>query len=232
MAEQNKQSRVYGIFQSISRDYDRANARISLGMQKSWKQMLIGRLAETLPEGAGMLDVCCGTGDIALDTAERRKDLQIVGLDFSPAMLAVAEEKNNGKHNVRFVQGDAMALPFEENQFAAASISFGLRNTADYEQVLREMRRVVEPGGAIYCLDSFVPENPLIQPFYRIYFRYIMPLIGGGRKHQQEYRWLYESTQTFLQPGELEALYRKVGLKEVGRKSRMFGACVMIRGQK
>lgn len=232
MADPSKQTRVYGIFQSISEDYDRANARISLGMQKSWKQMLIDRLVGTLPEGTAMLDVCCGTGDIALDAAERRKDLQIVGLDFSPAMLAVAEEKKNGKDNVRFVQGDAMALPFEENQFAAACISFGLRNTADYEQVLREMRRVVEPGGAIYCLDSFVPENRLIQPFYRIYFRYIMPLIGGGKKHLQEYRWLYESTQTFLQPGELERLYRKVELKEVGRKSRMFGACVMIWGQK
>lgn len=232
MAEQNKQTRVYGIFQSISTDYDRANARISLGMQKNWKQMLVNRLAESLPTGASVLDVCCGTGDIALDTAEKRGDLQVVGLDFSPAMLAVAEGKKNGKENVRFLQGDAMALPFEENTFAAACISFGLRNTADYEQVLREMRRVVEPGGAIYCLDSFVPENPLIKPFYRIYFRYIMPLLGGGKKHRQEYQWLYESTQVFLQPRELEKLYHGVGLKEVGRKKRMFGACVMIWGQK
>ena len=232
MAEQNKQTRVYGIFQSISTDYDRANARISLGMQKNWKQMLVNRLAESLPKGASVLDVCCGTGDIALDTAEKRGDLQVVGLDFSPAMLAVAEGKKNGKENVRFLQGDAMALPFEENTFAAACISFGLRNTADYEQVLREMRRVVEPGGAIYCLDSFVPENPLIKPFYRIYFRYVMPLLGGGKKHRQEYQWLYESTQVFLQPRELEKLYRSVGLKEVGRKKRMFGACVMIWGQK
>ena len=232
MAEQNKQTRVYGIFQSISTDYDRANARISLGMQKNWKQMLVNRLAESLPKGASVLDVCCGTGDIALDTAEKRGDLQVVGLDFSPAMLAVAEGKKNGKENVRFLQGDAMALPFGENTFAAACISFGLRNTADYEQVLREMRRVVEPGGAIYCLDSFVPENPLIKPFYRIYFRYIMPLLGGGKKHRQEYQWLYESTQVFLQPRELEKLYRSVGLKEVGRKKRMFGACVMIWGQK
>ena len=232
MGDTSKQTKVYGVFQNISEDYDRANARISLGMQRNWKQMLVNRLAASLPEGAAMLDVCCGTGDIALDTAERRGDLQVVGLDFSPAMLAVAEGKKQGKENVRFMQGDAMALPFGENQFAAACISFGLRNTADYEQVLREMRRVVEPGGAIYCLDSFVPESPLIKPFYRIYFRYLMPLLGGGKKHKQEYQWLYESTQVFLQPGELERLYRKVGLTAVGRKSRMFGACVLIWGQK
>lgn len=231
MGDPSKQTRVYGIFQSISEDYDRANTRISLGMEKGWKRMLTDRLAE-YPTGASILDVCCGTGDITLETAGKRQDLQVTGLDFSPAMLSVAESKRKGRQNATFLQGDAMALPFEDDCFEAACISFGLRNTADYEQVLREMRRVVKPGGSVYCLDSFVPESRIIRPFYRIYFRFIMPLIGGGRKHVQEYKWLYESTQKFLHPKGLEELYRTVGLKEVRMKRKLFGACVLVWGEK
>ena len=231
MDNQSKESRVYGIFQSISEGYDRANTRISLGMEKGWKRMLTDRLSQ-LPSGARILDVCCGTGDITLETAGNRPDLDVTGLDFSPAMLAVAESKRGGRENARFVQGDAMALPFEDERFEAACISFGLRNTADYRQVLRELRRVVKPGGMVYCLDSFVPESPIIRPFYRIYFRFIMPLIGGGRKHVQEYKWLYESTQQFLLPRELEELFQAVGLHEVRARRKLFGACVLIWGAK
>lgn len=231
MGDVSKQARVYGIFQNISEDYDRANTRISLGMEKSWKKMLTDRLT-AYPAGASILDVCCGTGDITLETAKKRKDLLVVGLDFSPAMLSVAEGKCQGRQNVRFLQGDAMALPFEDDSFKAACISFGLRNTADYGQVLREMYRVVEPGGSVYCLDSFVPESRIIKPFYRLYFRFIMPLLGGGRKHVQEYKWLYRSTQTFLRPGELEKLFRAVGLKEVHTRRKLFGACVLVWGEK
>lgn len=231
MGNLSKETLVYGIFQNISENYDRANIRISLGIAKRWKAMLTERLTDC-PAGASILDVCCGTGDIALETAAKRPDLHLVGLDFSPAMLKVAESKRGGMENVRFVQGDAMALPFEDDQFAAACISFGLRNTANYEQVLREMRRVVKPGGVICCLDSFVPESRFIRPFYQFYFRFIMPLVGGGRKYVQEYKWLYESTQKFLHPKELEELYRTIGLKDVRGKRKMFGACVLVWGQK
>jgi len=231
MDNPSKQDLVYGIFQKISKDYDRANTRISLGMEKGWKRMLIDRLAQCPPD-AEVLDVCCGTGDITLATAARRPGLKLVGLDFSPAMLEVAEAKRQGRENARFLQGDAMTLPFEAERFAASCISFGLRNTADYEQVLREMRRVTKPGGSIYCLDSFVPENPLIRPFYRLYFRFIMPRLGGRTKHVQEYQWLYESTQTFLRPGELEALFQQVGLKNIRTQRKLFGACVLIWGER
>lgn len=232
MESRKKEEKVYGIFQSISQSYDRANTRISLGMEKGWKRLLTDRLAGTLPQGAALLDVCCGTGDIALGMADLRPDLTVTGLDFSPAMLAVAEDKRGGRERVRFVQGDAMALPFEAERFEAACISFGLRNTADYERVLREMERVVRPGGAVCCLDSFVPENRLIRPFYRLYFQYLMPLLGGGKKHVQEYQWLYRSTRDFLRPDQLEELFREVGLKDVQRKSRLFGACVFLWGHK
>ena len=224
------EKRVYSIFEQISGGYDRANARISLGLHRRWKRMLTHRLAGLTPPGAQVLDVCCGTGDIALETARLRSDLTVTDLDFSPAMLQVAESRGRDLGNVRFVRGSALALPGEDGQFAAACISFGLRNTADYGRVLREMRRVVQPGGMVYCLDSFVPDNWLIRPFYRLYFRYLMPLIGGGRRDAACYRWLYESTERFLRRDALEALFREVGMTGVQAESRMFGACVLVLG--
>ena len=228
---EDKEALVYGIFEKISHGYDSANTRISMGMHHRWKRMLTDRLTEWTPGNGRLLDVCCGTGDIALESARRRRDLEVTGLDFSPAMLREAEDRGRDLKNIHFTRGSAMELPFEDNSFAAVSISFGLRNTADYTRVLGELRRVVNPGGMVYCLDSFVPENRLIRPFYRLYFRYLMPLLGGVGSSVSSYRWLYQSTEDFVRRGELETLFRTVGLTEVHSESRMFGACVLVWGR-
>ena len=108
------------------------------------------------------------------------------------------------------------------------SISFGLRNCADPEQVLREIFRVLKPGGRCLCLDSFVPEIAVVRPFYRYYFGQIMPLIGGGTAHRKEYEWLQESTESFLRPGQLADLMRDCGFDSVRMRRRMMGACVLL----
>ena len=226
-----KEARVYGIFQEISEGYDRANTRISLGLHRSWKRMLTGCLTKSLPAGAEMLDVCCGTGDVALEVAGKRRDVRVTGLDFSPAMLEAAERRRKGLPNVRFLQGNALELPAEDGRFAAACVSFGLRNTADFARGLEELKRVVRPGGWVYCLDSFVPEGRLVRPFYRFYFRRVMPRLGGGRKHAASYRWLYDSTEQFLRRGELAELFRTVGLEDIRSSCRMFGACALVWGR-
>ena len=225
-----KEKTVYQIFQKIAGRYDRSNVLISLGLQGRWKKMLTGRLLKNLPEGAAVLDVCSGTGDIALELARTRRDLRVTGLDFSPAMLKEAERRRRGRKNVRFLQGNALALPFRDGVFDAAVISFGLRNTADYGRALREMVRVVKADGSVLCLDSFVPGMRLVRPFYRFYFRNVMPLIGGGLKHRKEYRWLYLSTQSFLRPEQLVRMFREAGLEDVCLESRMFGACALVTG--
>lgn len=232
--ENSKAKRVHGVFQAIAGGYDGANNRISLGMQKSWKRMLTSRLLHQIPTGENLLDVCCGTGDIALTMAEKRRDIQVTGIDFSEAMLEIAREKRDQKElsQLLLIEADAMNLPFEDDTFAAATISFGLRNTADYMQVINEMKRVVRPGGAIYCLDSFVPESRWVQPFYRIYFHKIMPLLGGGKRYKKEYQWLSESTEQFLRSKELMLLFQQADLKKVRRRQKMFGACAMVWGQK
>ena len=227
-----KEKTVYQIFQKIAGRYDRANERISLGLQGRWKRLLTGELIRNLPKGSKVLDVCCGTGDIALLLARGRKDLTVTGIDFSPAMLSVAEQRKKDRRNIRFLRGNAMALPFGDEEFDAAVISFGLRNTADYTKTLCEMKRVVKKGGIIACLDSFVPGLKIVKPFYRFYFRDLVPFLGGGIRYRNEYRWLYRSTKEFLRREELEALFRTIGLTDVRAVSRMFGACSLVAGLK
>ncbi|MDO5476209.1 MAG: ubiquinone/menaquinone biosynthesis methyltransferase [Eubacteriales bacterium] len=232
MKRQRSRADVYEIFQTVAPRYDRANARISLGLEQGWKKLLVKRLLAGAGPGQQILDVCCGTGDIAIAAARRATGTRVTGLDFSPAMLAVAREKGRGLSNLQWVQGDAMELPFPDGTFSAACISFGLRNTPDHARVLREMSRVVQPGGKVYCLDSFVPDNPVILPAYRLYFRYLMPVLGGGRKYRQQYTWLYQSTQQFPRRKKLMRQFARTGLAGVQSRSRMFGACVLIEGTK
>lgn len=223
-----KESTVRHVFERISDTYDGANRRISLGFQTGWKNRLLAAMLRHTREGDPVLDVCCGTGDLAVALAQHRR--QAVGVDFSPAMLAVAEEKGRGLSGLSWWEGNAMSLPFETGQFSAACISFGLRNTTDYTQVLREMGRVVRLGGLVCCLDSFVPESPLIRPFYRLYFQGVMPILGGGRRKRKEYQWLWQSTQAFVSQEELAELFRRSGLAQVSYESYLFGTCALHMG--
>ena len=232
MNKELKSKYVYEVFQNISTKYDSANTRISLGLQKQWKNFLVKQISDTVPAEGSLVDICCGTGDIAIWCAQKRKDIKVTGMDFSPAMLKVAKEKSGQMDNVCWIEGDALSLPFPDNSFSAACISFGLRNTSDYEKVIAEIKRVIKENGTIYCLDSFVPDNKLIQPFYKLYFKYFMPLLGGGKTNYKEYLWLYKSTHDFLRKDELISLYEKVGLKDIKFKSKMFGACVLVQGKK
>ena len=223
---------MYDIFESLAPRYDRANARISLGLEKGWKRMMVKRVLAENSGGKDILDVCCGTGDIAIALARENPAFYVTGIDFSPAMLAQAREKGAGITTLHWVQGDVMDLPFKDESFDVVCISFGLRNTPDYRRVLREMRRILRPGGKVYCLDSFVPDNPAILPAYRLYFRHMMPVLGGGRKYRKQYTWLCQSTEQFPRRRELMKQFVRAGFTQVQSRSRMLGACVLIEGTK
>lgn len=217
----NKEEKVYNIFQKIAGNYDAANDRMSLGMQKGWKHNLCNAVFSEIQSG-NVLDVCCGTGDVAIALSER---LSATGLDFSPAMLKIAEER---KANVKWIQGSALSLPFADKSFNGATISFGLRNTADFRAVLEEMKRVIVPGGFLFVLDSFEPGKGFVYPFYKLYFKYIVPIIGGRNEYSEEYRWLNESTEEFLSPEELGSLMADIGLKDIKTEKYIFGACCLV----
>ena len=224
---------VHGVFESIADGYDSANNRISLGMHNLWKRELCKAATkgcDTSKRAGLVLDVCCGTGDITEALARNNPDTFVVGLDFSAHMLDVARTRMEGLDNVMLVEGNAMELPFDNDTFDAAVISFGLRNTPDYEQVVNEMRRVVRPGGVVACLDASVPSSKFVEPFYQFYYKNIMTVLGGGISHRKEYEWLYESTQEFLRKDELAALFESCGLTHVQVHSFMFGAAALHTG--
>lgn len=219
-----KKELVYDVFQNISETYDRTNDAISFGAHRVWKRRLIDQIVDLKPEA--VLDVATGTGDLALWIAREVKDAHIVGTDLSENMLKVAESRRKEENlsNVEFIAGNAMELPFEDNRFDVVVVSFGLRNMPDYKAVVAEMTRVLKPEGCFYCLESSYPSSKLIKPFFKMYFKYIMPFIGGlFAKAPREYRYLNASTEAFLSKEELAAIMREVGLKDVGYKSHMLG---------
>lgn len=227
-----KSKKVYEIFERISPYYDSANNRISLGMQKKWKKLITDDISLRINEKSQILDICCGTGDIGIDIAKKRNDIKITGLDFSSSMIEIAKKKSENMKNISFVIGDAKNLPYENDKFSATVISFGLRNTDDYYQVISEMARVTKKDGYIYILDSFIVQNKLILPFYTFFFRFVMPLLGGGIKRYKDYTWLYESTKNFVRIKDILNMYKAVGIKDISIKKMLFGASVIIRGQK
>lgn len=232
MTDRNEE-RICSIFQSIAGHYDAMNNFISLGRHHRWKAALINEISGV---GNQFLDVCCGTGDITLGIARTCKDANVYGVDFSSEMLKKAEERRKYQRiddRVRFLQGNALSLLFDDVCFDCAVISFGLRNTRNYETVLKEMTRVIRNGGIVACLDSFRPENRLFIPFYHLYFRHMMPLMGklfAGA--YGEYKWLSESTDSFLSKSDLADMFQKVGLTKVRVRTFCFGACVMHIGIK
>ena len=234
MVQQSKEERVHQVFESISSQYDRMNSVISLQLHKVWRKDVMKMM--NVQAGDSSLDVCCGTADwtIALGQAAGQ-DGRTEGLDFSQNMLKVGQVKLKEKQ-LEYIQlhhGNAMELPFEDNQFDYVTIGFGLRNVPDYLQVLKEMERVAKPGGMIVCLETSNPTLPVYKQVYQLYFRHLMPLAGRifARSHK-EYSWLQESTQTFPSKEELAKLFKEAGLSKVKYKSYSGGAAAVHCGIK
>lgn len=226
-----KEQYVYKVFQNIAEGYDMANRRISLLQHERWKKKAADVLCDPLPRNSKILDIGCGTGDMLQIIASKRSDCALTGLDFSPNMLAVAKKRLINAENVDLIKGNALDIPFKDNTYNGVCISFALRNTADYRKALSEAFRVLRDGGSFVCIDSFLPENRLIRPFYNIYFSMIMPLLGGGIKKIREYRWLKKSTVDFISALELAKMMKSTGFNGIRIKRFLFGACVLVSGR-
>ncbi len=229
----DKEEKVYRVFQTIYNDYDRMNDLISFKQHRKWKRQLVFRAAANRP--GQILDLCTGTGDIALWLAKACPDADIVGLDFSENMLETAEKRRrtDGAKHVSFRHGSALELPFEEGSFDCVTISFGLRNLPSYDKALAEIHRVLRRGGHFFCLDASYPTSPLVKPFFRLYFKYIMPQSGNlFAAHKEEYRWLNQSTEAFLSKKELAGLMEETGFHGVTFKSYLLGAAACHSGVK
>lgn len=208
---------VHSLFEKIAKKYDRMNDIISFGRHRAWRRKTMKLI--DMKEGQQALDVCCGTCDWTIDLAGASRTGAITGLDFSKNMLEIGKqkiEKLGLQEQITLVEGNAMELPFEDNQFDVVTIGFGLRNVPDYLQVLKEMHRVVKPGGQVVCLEM---SKPTWQPFkgiYYLYFEKIMPFFGMlFANDYKSYAWLPESLKLFPGAAELAQLYKEAGAVEV-----------------
>lgn len=212
---QTKEQKVHSVFESISTDYDKMNSVISFNLHKKWRADIMKRM-NVKPESKA-LDVCCGTADWTISLANSvGSHGHVTGLDFSNAMLTSAAPKTDKYPNITLIQGNAMELPFEDHTFDYVTIGFGLRNVPDYEKALKEMHRVVKPGGVVACLETSQSEIPGYRQLFRLYFNYIMPVFGKlFAKSYKEYSWLQESADEFPGREELAQLFKSAGFTRV-----------------
>jgi demethylmenaquinone methyltransferase / 2-methoxy-6-polyprenyl-1,4-benzoquinol methylase len=214
---------VRAMFDRITPAYDRMNRIMSLGMDGSWRALAVR--ASGVAPGDAALDVCCGTGDLAielLDAVSTRG--RVVGLDFSEAMLDAARRKSS---QVEWVRGDALALPFAGGEFAAATIGFGMRNLADPLRGFAELERVVRPGGRVVCLELTDPPA-WAAPFARLWTDRAVPLLGRlVARETDAYRYLPASVRRFPPADELAAVMARAGLRRV-RYRRLSGGAVAV----
>lgn len=227
-----KERYVYHVFQEIAEGYDRANQRISLGAHMRWKKKAAAFLIRRMPGRPHILDLGCGTGDMLRIFYEMNSHADLTGLDFSPHMLKIAGRNCRDINKLTLIRGNALKIPLPDVSFDGVAISFALRNTADYDKVLKEAYRVLKPGGIFICLDSFVPESPLIRPFYHIYFSCIMPFLGGGVRRRKAYQWLTSSTKAFISVKELKRRMSGAGYRDLSERSFLFGASAFVAGRK
>jgi demethylmenaquinone methyltransferase/2-methoxy-6-polyprenyl-1,4-benzoquinol methylase len=227
--ENTKAVQVEQMFDRIAGKYDLLNDWISMGFHKQWKRVACQKLH--LAPGGKALDICTGTGDLInylLPLVGPQGTVD--GLDFSENMLAIARQRHQNTPNVSLTQGDALQLPYPDNSFNAAIISFGLRNVTNIPQALQEMNRVLKPGGWMVNLDT--APKPFL-PGMRFYFSKIMPLIGGAlARDSQAYQYLSNSTQHFLTPPELKVAFEQAGCVNVSSETLMLGSVSLQAGQK
>jgi demethylmenaquinone methyltransferase / 2-methoxy-6-polyprenyl-1,4-benzoquinol methylase len=205
------EQQVAAMFDRVSRFYDLINSVMSAGLHHAWRM----RAADIARVGPGdrVLDVAAGTGDLTIELSKRvGPDGEVVGVDISEGMLALAREK---APEIRFEQGSALDLPYESGEFAAATTGFAARNFSDLRRGLAEMRRVVRPGGRVVVLDFTTPTRPPLSWFFQLWFDRIVPLLGRFSDDPDAYNYLPNSVKRFPPPDRLAAELADVGLTDV-----------------
>ena len=230
MSQQARADRIRQMFDQIAEGYDRRNRLFSLDRDTGWRRSA-ARLAR-LRAGDTALDLCCGTGKLAHELLPYvSPGGRVVGIDFSSRMIEIARRLEPG---IEFVVGDAGSLPNPDGSVAAVTIGFGLRNLVDREAGLREMWRVLRPGGRLVVLELTPPPGGPLRLPYAFYLTRVMPAVAGALKPGEEsaYRYLSESVQAFPRPQQLAAQLGAVGFHPVEVKRLTFGIAVIHVGIK
>ncbi|MEW5922542.1 MAG: bifunctional demethylmenaquinone methyltransferase/2-methoxy-6-polyprenyl-1,4-benzoquinol methylase UbiE [Candidatus Zixiibacteriota bacterium] len=230
-SEKERISAVKKIFNTITPRYDLLNHVLSGCQDIRWRKFTTRHLPS---DAKHVLDVATGTGDLAIAMARKRPSLSVTGVDFVQAMMALAISKTERAgltSQIDFIAGDAMQLPLGENRFDAATVAFGFRNIPDRIGALREMSRVVKPGGKILVLEMTLPRGTRSSRFFKWYLKNVVPRVGrliSG--NGSAYDYLSESIEDFLRPDELTSYFEKAGLVNIKTYPLTFGITYLHEG--
>ena len=222
------------MFDAIARRYDLLNRLMSFGMDVGWRRKAVRALQLGVPgRPTHVLDLATGTGDVALEISRQHKDARVTGVDPSVNMLEIARRKAAGKKRddrLAFEVGDAQKLPFDDANFDGSIIAFGIRNVPDRAQGLREMRRVVRPGGKVVVLELTEPRRGVLSRAARLYIHGVVPRLGALLSGKKEYRYLQQSIAAFPAPADFAQMMTDAGLVDVSWRLLGFGTVGLFVG--
>ncbi len=222
------------VFSAIATRYDLLNHLLSLNIDRSWRKELV-ECAEVKP-GESILDVCTGTGEVAIRLAWMNSCKEIVGMDWSDEMLHLARRKIIKRKldmRITLLNADVLCLPFDDSFFDVVCIGFGLRNLTDRQKGISEMARMLKKGGRLLILEFSPPRNDLFGLFYKLCLNTMIPIVGGiVSGSMSAYKYLSTSINSFLKPEEIAELMEQAGLKNVWFKSLTGGIAYIYRGEK
>lgn len=228
-----KKEQVTKMFDTISKEYDGLNRVISFGIDIKWRKKVVEIVKKQQPKT--ILDIATGTGDLAINLAETSAE-EIVGLDISPGMLEVGKEKVKAKqldNRVKMIIGDSENMPFEDNTFDAITVAFGVRNFETLENGLKDILRVLKPGGTFVILETSVPSKFPFKQGYKAYSKFILPSIGRlFSKDKTAYKYLSESASVFPYGEALNNILRNIGFINVEDKPQTFGVATIYTASK
>ena len=231
----NKEIYVRKIFSSIAKRYDFLNSLLSLRRDRAWRKFTV-RMSD-VAHGSRVLDVCTGTGELALAYANKTGDTAVIGTDFVYDMLAVGKDKveKQGRANTFIpIEADTLELPFSDNTFDIVSVGFGIRNVTDLRLGIREMCRVAVASGRIAILEFTQPTTPLFRHLYYFYFKSLLPCVGNliSRNRDDAYGYLPDSVMQFPDCEQLKRIMEECGLTDVRFYRKTFGIVAIHIGRK
>ncbi len=224
---------VRAMFAEIAPSYDRLNKLLSVNTDRRWRRLAVKELADVLARPAALaLDLCCGTADLTLELAEQAR---VVGCDFCHPMLVLGREKVARRHPSRamLAEGDALCLPFADRQFDVVTVAFGLRNLASVEGGLKEIFRVLKPGGRVAVLEFSHPVVPIFRQVFQFYFHRILPRIGAlVSGSDYAYSYLPASVKNFPDQRQLAEMMYQAGFTKVSYRNLSGGIAALHLGQR
>ena len=232
--DQTKKEEVREMFDNIAPKYDLLNHTLSMSIDRVWRRRVVGEVRRAKP--GRILDVATGTGDLAIAMARRIRDVQVLGVDLSEQMLAVARRKIEARGldgRIVLDRGDAERLAVADASVDVATVAFGVRNFGDLGAGLRELARTIKPGGKVVILEFSRPRNRVFRALYEFYSYKILPRIGGlVSRDKRAYEYLPASVGEFPAPEEFMAMMARAGFRNCRARSQSFGIAQIYIGER